>query len=147
LAGTQVKYNYRNQQLTIDLDLNRYAVSNSRFKIMSKTDFGFFGSDNKLLYFNGNTNKASLKVATMSNSKLALDIKKWGPDEISFTQSSKDITSNKLVYQINDLKHESYYTILINNKTHKRIKSNMEGTLVFGYKTNKNPDEIVVLNK
>ena len=147
LAGTQVKYNYRNQQLTIDLDLNRYAVSNSRFRIMSKTDFGFFAADNELLYFNGNINKASLKVATMSNSELALDIKKWGPDEISFTQSSKDVTSNKLVYQINDLKHDSYYTILINNKTQKRVKSNMEGTLVFGYKTNKNPDEIVLLNK
>ena len=137
----------RNQQLAIDLDIDKYAVSNNQFKIISKTDFGFFSAGGELLYFNGNTNKASLKVATISNSELALDIKKWGADEISFTQSSKDVTSNKLVYQINDLKHNRYYTILINNKTTERIKSNIEGTLVFKYKTNKNPDEIVVLNK
>jgi hypothetical protein len=147
LAGTQVKYNYRNQQLAIDLDMGKYAVSNSRFRIISKTGFGFFSADKELLYFSGNTSKASLKVATMSNSKLALDIKTWGPDQISWAQSSEDVTSGKLVYQINDLKYSSYYTILINNKTLKRIKSSMDGTLIFDYKTNKNSDEILVLNK
>ena len=147
LAGTQVKYNYRNQQLIIDLDINRYTVSNNRFKIISKTDFGFFGADKELLYFNRNANKVSLKVTTMSNDELALDIKKWALDEISFTQFSKDETSNKLVYQVNDLKHDSYYTILINNKVHKRIKSSLEGALAFEYSTNKKPNEIVILNK
>jgi hypothetical protein len=147
LAGTQVKYNYRNQQLTIDLDLDMFAVSNSQFKILSKTDFGFYSSDKELLYFNGNTSEASLKVTTGANSNLALNIKKWGPDETSFSQSSTDVTSNKLVYQINELKQNSYYTILINNKTQKRIKSNNKGTVVFEHKTNNISDEIVVMNK
>ncbi|HEY5748068.1 MAG TPA: trehalase family glycosidase [Chryseolinea sp.] len=147
LAGTQVKYNYRHQPLTIDLAMNQYAVSNGRFKITSKTDFGFFGTDKDLFYFSGAASRASLKVSTISNGTLALDMKKWGRDEIAFTQSSKDAASNKLVYQLNDLHPDSYYTLLINDKMQKRIKSNGEGTLVFEYKTNKGVDEIVVLNK
>ena len=83
----------------------------------------------------------------MPNGNLQLDIKKWEPGEISFTQSSKDVNQNKLIYQINELKPGSYYTIGINSKTLKRIKSNMDGALVFEYKTNKSLDEIVVMNK
>ena len=147
LAGTQVKYNYRNQQLAIDLDINKYAISNSLFKIISKSDFGFFSIGKELLYYNGNSDKASLKVATVTNGHLTLDIKKWATDEITWTQSSEDLALNKLVYQVNDLKHNSYYTILINNKILKHVKSNMGGTVVFDYTTNKNSDEIVVLNK
>lgn len=147
LAGTQVKYNYRNQQLTIDLDTNNFAVSNGQFKILSKTDFGFFSNDNELLYFNRNASKVSLKVTTVANSNLSLNIQKWGPDETSFTQLSADIKSNKLVYQINALQQNSYYTIVINNKTLKRIKSNDEGVLEFEHKTSKASDNIVVLKK
>ena len=147
LAGTQLKYNYRDQSLTIDLDINKYAVSNNRFKIISKTGFGFFSTEKELLYFNGNINKPSLKVTAMPGSKLSLEINKWTPDEISLIQVSKDETSKKLVYQVNDLKHDSYHTILLNGKILKRIKSNKEGRLVFDYKTTKNSDEIVVLNR
>jgi hypothetical protein len=147
LAGTQIKYNYRNQQLIIDLDVNKYTVSNTRFKVISKTDFSFFSTDKELSYFNGNANKASLKVATTSNGALALDIRKWGLDEISFAQFSNDETSNKLVYQFNDLKQSSYYTILINNKIQKRIKTSPEGAFVFEYNTNEKPNEVVILNK
>jgi hypothetical protein len=127
--------------------MNRYAVSNGRYKITSKTDFGFFSADQQLLYFNGQTDKASLKVVTTASGKLELDIRKWGPNEISLTQSSKDAASNKLVYQINDLKPDSYYTVLVNNKTLKRAKSAHDGSLIFDYKTNRTPDEIIVLNK
>jgi len=147
LAGTQVRYTYRHQPLIIDLAINQYAVSNSRFKIASKTDFGFFATDKELLYFYGSSNQASLKVSTALVGSLTLDMKKWGPDEISFTQSSKDAASSRLVYQINALHPDRYYTLLINNQTSKRIKSDNKGTLTFEHKTNKGPDEIVVLNK
>jgi hypothetical protein len=128
LSGTQVKYNYRNQQLTIDLELNKYAVSNGRFKIVCNKNFGFFNVDNKLLYFNGDAKIASLQVTTGNNSMLELGIKNWGVDEISFTQSAADAGVNKLVYQVNDLKPGSYYTVMVNNKMLKRVKSNEKGS-------------------
>lgn len=147
LAGTQVKYNYRNQQLLVLLDLDKYAVSNNRFKITSTTDFGFFSTDKELLYFNTHANNASLKVATQTSSKLELDIKKWSQDEIIFNQYSGDKISKKLVYQINELKPDSFYSILINNTTLKREKSSKEGTLIFNHKTGDDGDEIRILNK
>ena len=147
LAGTQIKYNYRNQKLEINLDTEKYAISNDRFKMISKTDFGFFSTDDELLYFNRNSNKVSLKVETKTNATLSLDIKKWSIDELSFIQSSMDVKSTKLKYQINDLKPNSYYTISINLRKLKRIKSNIEGTLEFVLKTNEKPEDILVLNK
>ncbi|MBL0740580.1 trehalase family glycosidase [Chryseolinea lacunae] len=147
LAGTQVRYTYQNQPLTIDLNLNQYAVSNGNFKIVSKTNFGFFAADKTLAYFHGNTNKASLNVTTAPKSNLTLDIKTWNENELAFTQSSKDVASNKLVYQINNLKPNSNYTIVINTKPHKQAKTSEKGVLQFEYKTTQNADEIAVLNK
>ncbi len=147
LAGTQVKYNYRHQRLTIDLAMGQYAVSNGRFKITGKTDFGFFSDDKDLLYFQGGVNRASLKVSTMSKGALTLEVRKWGRDEIAFAQSSTDVVSNKLVYQVNDLLADNYYSVLINGKLLKRIKSDGEGSLVFEYKSGKGVDEIVVVKE
>ena len=147
LAGTRIKYKYRNQQLTIDLAMNGYAVANSQFKIISETDFGFFSSGRELLYFNRNTDEASLKVTTTSNKKQVFDIKKWEPVEMAWIQFSEDLNSDNLHYQINNLKRDSYFTISVNKKVLERIKSNRDGVLVFDYKANKKPDEIVILNK
>ena len=144
LAGTELKYNFRDQKLTIGLTMNKYTVSNSRFKIISKTDFGFFSTDTSLLYFNGSNDHASMQVATAVNSSLTLNIKMWGPDQFSWSQTSKDEYSNKLIYQVNDLKRDTDYTISINNKIYKQVKSNSNGALVFDYETNKKSDKIVV---
>lgn len=147
LAGTRVNYNYRNQKLIIDLDMDQYAVSNNRFKIISKTKFGFFSTDKALEYFNGNNTTASLKATTETKTNLTLDIKMWSPDQMAWTQSSKDAHANKLVYQLNDLQPNHFYTILINGKMLTRMKSNTTGSLRFDFKTNKNSDEVLILNK
>jgi hypothetical protein len=147
IAGTQVKYNYRHQSLIIDLDMNRYAVSDGRFSIACARDFGFYSTGKELLYFNGNTNTASLQITGLSKNGLALDIKKWQTAEIVFTQSFKRVASNKLHYQINNLTANSYYTVRVNGKILKRLKSNKNGVVVFEHPTNKNPEKMIVLNK
>jgi predicted heme/steroid binding protein len=146
LAGTQIRYNYRNQPLTIDLEVNRYAVSNGRFTIASGTDFGFYSAGNDLSYFNGNASKASLQVKTSSKDELVLDIKKCGPEEVSFTQSFR-VGSGKVVYQINDLRQSSYYTVLENDKTLARKKSTPEGTLIVEHRAGGVPVKISVMLK
>ena len=147
LAGTEIKYNYRDQELTIGLNMNQYSVSNGQFKITAGNDFGFYGLHNELLYFKGNSADVSLKVKATPNSNLSLDIKSWNPDQMLWTQSSKDMRAGKLIYQINNLKAGSYYTILINNKILKRSKAREDGILLFEYKTNKSPEEIQVLSR
>ncbi|HVY73620.1 MAG TPA: hypothetical protein VG890_02255 [Puia sp.] len=144
LAGTLLTYRYRGQKLTIDLDTTQFSVSDGRFKITAKTDFGFFSTERKLLYFNRNKDKASLMVTTTDNCKLTLDIKTWTPDEISFTQVLTAATPGELTYQISGLMPDSYYNILINQRVPKRIKSNREGLLVFCSQTGKLSTEILI---
>ena len=51
------------------------------------------------------------------------------------------------LYKVNDLRADHYYSVLINGKLLKRIKSDGEGGLVFEYKSGKGVDEIVVLKE
>lgn len=147
LAGTELKYNYRNQKLTINLAINKYAVANNQFKITDNKDFGFFSTANELLYFNGGSENASLKVSTKINGNLSLDIKTWNQDKRSWTQSSKDVSAGKLVYQVNNLAPNNFYTISINNKLIETIKSDNTGSLVFNYKSTGVAAEIELVKK
>ncbi|HLK29342.1 MAG TPA: hypothetical protein VKT28_12245 [Puia sp.] len=144
LAGTKVKYNFRDQQLLIDLETNKYTVSNGRFKITAANDFGFYNSNNELYYFNRNDDMHSLKVQTVNNSNLSLTINAWSNDVMSWTQSSIDKQSNSLIYQLSNLKHDHFYTITINNKILKKIKSNADGSLIFNFKTTNDLEKIIV---
>lgn len=147
LAGTQLKYNFRGQKLVIDLAMNDYTISNGQFKIRSKKDFGFYGSNKELSYFNGSNSSASLKAELTANSSLALDIKDWGKDQLSWTQSSKDANAGKIIYHVYALNPDSYYTVLVNNKNLTHIRTNAEGSLLFEYKTGKKAEDILIINK
>jgi hypothetical protein len=136
-----LKYDFRGQALLIDLAMNKYAVSDGRFKIVSERDFGFYVSDNELSYFNGNNATASMKIETTG--KLALEIKNFSQDNMLWSQSSTDL--NK--YLINDLKKDNYYTISVNKQILRRIKSNADGCITFDYKTSKITDVIAIENK
>ncbi len=102
LNGTQVKYNYRDQKLVIDLDMNKYAVSNDRFKIISKTNFGFYNKGDELLYFNGSNNTPALKVKATTKRNITIDIKQWSAGQFSWKQLAMDSQSNKLTYQLKE---------------------------------------------
>jgi hypothetical protein len=143
LTGTQLRYNFRDQSLLIDLAMNKYAISNGQFKIITDRDFGFYTEGKALLYFNGNNTAASLKVDASSN--LTLEIKTFGQDSMLWTQSSTG--PNNLAYQINELKQDSYYTISVNKKIFKRIKSNSNGRITFNYKADKIAAVIAIENK
>ena len=147
LNGTIVKYNFRNQQLAINLALNNYAVSNSQYKIIAQTNFGFYSTNKELSFFNRDDSTAALKVTTIANSNLTVNIKQWDADIRVWSQTSTNKTAQKLVYQVNDLKPNSYYTILINDIILQRIKSDRGGTITFNYKSWNNGSEISIINK
>lgn len=147
LVGTQVRYNFRGQQLLIDLEENKYAVSNGLFKITAANDFGYTSDDKTLIYFNRNADKAALQIAADATCELSIEIKKWQPDEMSFSQMYKSTSSAKLSYRISNLTPGNYYSISINNNALKRIKSDETGSLQFDYTPASNQDELVILNK
>ncbi len=142
LSGTRVRYNFRGQRLTIGLDMNKYTVSNDRFTVISGTDFGFYSADTTLWYFNGGRDRSSLKVGVSTGSVLTLDIGAWGPGRMSWIQSFSDKHLKRLSYELHDLKRGTDYTISVNNKVFKNVRSKADGTLVFGYETNKTSDKI-----
>lgn len=147
LAGTELKYKYRNQALSILLNTDQYTVSNNQYSITDTNAFGFFGSEDGLSYFNGNSEIASLKITNAQKTKLAISIHQWDKSKMSFQQSALGIKSEQLTYQINSLKPNTNYSVLINNKSIKQAMSNGEGSLKFNYKTNQLTNEIIISNK
>jgi hypothetical protein len=105
-AGTELNYNYRGKKLHIDLAMNKYAVSDDRFKLISVADFGFSGTGNKVSYFDHDDDTASLE-ATTSGARLTLEIQYCGKAKISFTQSAgRDTSPTKVTYVANRLAPE-----------------------------------------
>jgi hypothetical protein len=147
LAGTKLNYHFRDQQLLIELDMNKYAVSNRQYKITAGRDFGFYAAASSLLYFNGNNSNPALKVETTANSKLALDIKTFSHDKVIWNQSSADLHAGSLVFQVNNLKSSSYYTISVNTKKLKHIQSDSNGSIVFTCQTGKIAERVEIINK
>lgn len=135
LAGTQVKYNYHNQQLLVDLDMNNYAVSNDRFKIISKSSFGFYSKGNQLLYFNGPDDTASLQLTTTAKQKLSVDIQTWTKAQMSLAQMSEGPATIQSTYQLNGLLPNTAYSISVDGKMIKQLRSNANGSLRFDLST------------
>ena len=71
----------------------------------------------------------------------------WNENMRSWTQLSTDANAEKLVYQVNDLAPNSFYTISINHALFGRIKSDKTGSLIFNYRSAKVPAEIELLKK
>jgi hypothetical protein len=144
LAGTELKYNYQGQKLTIALDMNRYAVSNNRYKIISKKHFGFFAQGNQLSYFDGDKVTASLIVKTEPKVGLTVDVNEWSPDNMDWSQTSAGGQAKKLVYSINGLSPNSYYSLTINGKSTSHSRSNANGNILINHKTLTTVDKIVI---
>ncbi|MDB5193842.1 MAG: hypothetical protein JWQ96_3405 [Segetibacter sp.] len=144
LAGTELKYNYHDQKLTIGLDMNRYAVSNEKHKIISNKHFGFYSKANQVSYFNGDDAIAAMTAKTEGNGKLTIDVENWDATKISFNQTCGDKQAKKILYTFNQLTPNSYYTVRANDKQLMHVKSTANGTLIFNHKTGPVAGKIVV---
>src|SRR6266542_6969365 len=78
-----------------------------------------------------------------SKEKFSLNIQTWCR-QVLWIQSSKEIHPANLTYQLNDLKPGNYYSISVNDKIVKNLKSNTNGTLIFDCNTSSNPNTIVI---
>jgi Bacterial alpha-L-rhamnosidase 6 hairpin glycosidase domain len=143
LSGTQLKYNYRNQRLTIDLALNKYSVSDDKFTISSGADFGFFSKGNTVLFFNKADTSASLSLQTDMKARVEITINEWSADKMSWTQASAKSNSGKTSYRVNNLKDASDYSISINGKAMEKVTT-IAGSLVFTCPANIRQGEIVI---
>jgi len=129
LSGSRLFYNYRGKRLTIDLDTNHYSVSDSRFSISSKNDFGFFSAGDAVMYFNKNNPDYTIKAMTKNKKNLHLEIIECNPKEIIWEQSSAD-SSFSVSYSYHLLPNR-IYLIYSNNVLLKKGKSGGKGNFMF----------------
>ena len=88
LSGSRLFYNYRGDRLTIGLDTNLYSVSNKKFTVSAKNDFGFFSAGDTVRYFHKNNPASSLEAIAKSKTHLNLHINECNSKEIVWEQSS-----------------------------------------------------------
>ena len=134
LSGTELIYNFRQDTLKIGLATGHYSVSDKQFKIGSNSDFGFFPRKNEVVFYNGNDDQFSIR--TLTTEKITLEMGKWNGDEYNWTQYST-VINGKVSYILRVLKAGCLYTVDDGSKSIK-VRSDKEGMLKFGVKTNGN---------
>lgn len=147
LAGTSIKYNYRNKQLTINLDIKKYTVADQQFTLTDNNDFGFFSTENELLYFNGNNIQSSLNLKTSNKTKITLNITNWNNNEMSWIQSYPEKKLGIQEYHLYNLEKNSQYNIFVNQKLYKSMLSDPNGSLNFSSTSLENVNQFKVIKK
>jgi hypothetical protein len=135
LYGTELRYNFHNQHLTINLDSNGYAVSNHFFKVMGTKNFGFAATKNRLSYFDGNNATASLQITT--DKPLTIAVKNWSGNQMEWTQSASIASVKPVSYLIGQLKPNALYIITVNGNTVQKAKSDTRGNLLINHRISK----------
>lgn len=142
LAGTELNYKFRKEPLTITLNVDRYGVSNGKFKVISSKDFGYYATKNKLSYFNGKEENASLEV--VSDQPLTLTIKRWDNHFKDWMITGAGSSSRAVLYTVHQLAPGTEYIITVNGKSVKKIKSDLNGDLEFSYLSASTPERIKI---
>jgi hypothetical protein len=143
LSGTKLNYDFRGDKLIIDLDKDRYSVSNNKFKLTSANDFGFNAGQNELEYFNSKNNTYSLKAKTENTGNLTIEIIRWNENEYAWNQVTSP-KSEKVTYSTCKLKADSNYDIVVDGQLMKTSKSDKEGRLEFEVNSGTNSTNIRV---
>ncbi|SDP91288.1 hypothetical protein SAMN05428975_3544 [Mucilaginibacter sp. OK268] len=132
LAGTELKYNFRGQHLTINLDSDNYSVSNKNFKVISSKSFGFNATINQLSYFNGSNPHVALQITT--DKPLIIKLNNWGQKKKEWEQSIMRPSATSLIYLISQLSPNTLHVISVNGHLLQKVSSNSKGELVVRYK-------------
>lgn len=127
LNGTALKYTFRNKQLTINLDQDKYAVSDGKFRVTSARRFGFNTSGDQLSYFDDSSAAVSMQVK--SAKRLGVSINNWGNQKCEWLQSVDLPDSKLLVYTLHQLKPNTSYKVSVNGNFVSHIKSGSAGVL------------------
>jgi hypothetical protein len=128
LDGTILKYKFRNQDVDIHLNSERYSVSFKRFKLTSSADFGVFAEGASLKYFNRDQTAYSLKVTSPVN--LKIEIENWDKNGYAWRQMASS-ASGKITYSLPGLSFGKEYEIRVNDTVYQTLKCDRKGNLEF----------------
>jgi len=130
LSGSRLYYDFRGERLTVALDTNLYSVSNKRFTVSSKNDFGFFSVGDTVIYFQKNNPVYSLKAVAKNKNHLSLQINQCNSKEMIWEQASPE-GSFAVSYFVNHLLPNRSYLIYGDDILLKKTKTGAKGNLAF----------------
>lgn len=128
LSGTILNYNFRGKKLTVQLDKNRYSISDGMFKLSSKNEFGFQSSAEGLEYFHRAGETPSLKLTGGNISHLSIAIHNWDDPDYAWRQTCP-AGSGKITYYVSGLKAQKRYNIDETGKRSSIVKTDDTGGL------------------
>ena len=124
LGGTELKYDFRGDRLTIDLNPGSYAVGDSLFSLVAPRDFGFAHTRDSLFYFFKDNAIPSLQA--VSKGQLTVAIASWSKDSVEWTQ----LSAKPVNYIIRQLTPGTAYACFIGGKWTRTIRSDAQGALL-----------------
>jgi hypothetical protein len=143
LIGTALNYNFRGEKLKISLYKGRNSIANEQFQLSSVGCFGFSAGNHMLQFFNGRSDSCSMKVSSAGNGNLSIEITRWSENELGWNLISPG-GKERVSYAIYLGKPGKSYTIAVNGKLAKTLKSDGKGCLVFDTEADTHQTEIGV---
>ncbi len=130
MEGTELRYTFRGEKLTIGYEKNRTEISNRNFSLVSRGDFGFFAKENEMEFFSGANETYSLSAEISPGRKLSIEIQKNTDSELEWKQ---EINGNggKVIYRAAHLKPGRSYAVSLDNRVICKQVSNSAGQLSF----------------
>jgi len=142
LYGTKLKYNFRGQQLQIELNESKYSVNNDRFHMSAATDFGFNASQNEVRFFNKNNENADLTLTASGSEMISLHIKNWAADSYSWQQKASP--KQNMGYVIAGCTPGKKYEIKAGEKVIGSKQADKNGQLTFTHSAGTNETDFAV---
>lgn len=125
LNGTVLKYHYHNQLLKISLDTGRYTISNDKFSLTAKTQFGYAATANQLRYYDQDKPEPSLLVNHTGG--MNVTVISWNAQYKELMAVCKD--ARPASYKFSQLYPSVAYKIVVNGKIVSVLRSDSNGNL------------------
>ncbi|MCX6225250.1 MAG: GH116 family glycosyl hydrolase, partial [Bacteroidia bacterium] len=135
LNGTKIKYWLRNQDYVIDLSKEKYSIAANSFSASSTKPFAVNITVNKLEYFNAGDPRISMSITGAQS--CFIEIVSWEDNNRQW----KEIGSNPkrtIHHELLNLKPDTVYQLLVNDKPLKQYTSDAEGIIHFEYPVDHN---------
>ena len=129
LNGTEFEYTLRGTKYKIALSENDFTLQADPFVLRSNAPFGVNFSADKLLFYPGNGEIASLSIVRTAPKRVCLELKKWNPVEPQWTISSAERYSFKIFGLVPNIN----YLLKVNGKSEKSYIADQSGEVRFSY--------------
>jgi hypothetical protein len=138
LNGTKLKYRLREQDYTISLSMNDYAIEVAGDSVHDNRAFGVQSQNGRLNYYRDMKGAASLSVRHKSSAGLTLDTADWDTAQPAWTATSAE--SDSVEYVVSGLSSNKQYCAFIggNDAIAQTLKSSIEGVLKISLKQGAN---------